>query len=106
MPRAKGVKDSSMISTEELYMFDLNGYLVVKNAISRDDLTEMNDIITADRALIEKGRSMVLDPSVPHFAVPFVQHAVFRFLIDSNKIVPYKEAFMGDGAEYGVCFFF
>ena len=64
---------------EEKFSFDLEGYLIIKNVLSADEVAEMNEI--ADRAFPPEGdgTSYRRSSRVSHWGEPF------RKLIDHPK---------------------
>ena len=67
------------MTPEEKFTFDLEGYLVIKNVLTSDEIAEMNEIIArGDR----EGR-------------PSLWGAPFKKLIDHPTILPYLIALMG-----------
>lgn len=80
------------VTDEERFLFDLEGYLVVPDAISADALAAINGILDAKLA--------AADPEAP--AVQFGQGGgevlgwgrAFLDLVDNPRIVPYLEEFV------------
>ncbi len=67
------------MTPEEKFLFDLNGYLVIKNVLSPEELAALNAIAdekTADNPSLRAGR-------VSRWGAPY------QALIDHPKIVPY-----------------
>ena len=40
------------MTTEEKFMFDLEGYLVIKNVLTKDEVTVLNDIADSDSRVV------------------------------------------------------
>lgn len=78
------------MTEQEAYLFDLQGYLVVPNALSSAELTELNALF--DRRI--KGES---DPEAPkqRFLHLLTWGEVYRRLIDNPRITPYLEELIG-----------
>jgi ectoine hydroxylase-related dioxygenase (phytanoyl-CoA dioxygenase family) len=75
-----------MISDKHQYLFDLQGYLVIKGAIANRQLREISELI--DRGELD-------DPGkrVPqgHYQALLQDHAVLRELMINDRISPYLE---------------
>lgn len=78
-----------MISDREKYLFDVNGYLVIRNALSAKQVAGINDII--DRHGYD-GRDRT---RYGFYKTHLESHAELRELIDLPRIVAYLKAFMG-----------
>ena len=74
---------------EEKFSFDLEGYLIIKNVLSADEVAEMNEI--ADRVFPPEGDDTRYrrTSQVSHWGEPF------KKLIDHPKVLPYLIELMG-----------
>jgi ectoine hydroxylase-related dioxygenase (phytanoyl-CoA dioxygenase family) len=75
------------VTEEEKFVADLNGYLVIKNVLSEDEIAEMNE--TVDRLMegdeaTRRGRGR-----------PCMWGEPFMRLIDHPKVTPYIETLLG-----------
>jgi hypothetical protein len=77
------------MTPEEKFMFDLDGYLIIRNVLTPDEVAEMNEI--ADRAFPrEAGQTGIHRTSrVSLWGEPF------KRLIDHPKVLPYLIELMG-----------
>ncbi len=75
-----------MMTDEERYLFDLQGYLVVERAIDPEDLAEMNAWIDARADFPREGRAGNILTWGPRF----------RALIDNPRVLPYLKEILGD----------
>jgi ectoine hydroxylase-related dioxygenase (phytanoyl-CoA dioxygenase family) len=78
------------MTDEERYLFDLNGFLVVRDAIAPDALAEMNAWIDRQEEMDSAGRGQ-------HRAGNLLTWGPrFRALIDNPVVLPYLKELMGD----------
>lgn len=79
------------MTQEEQYLFDLNGYLTVPNALSAEELAEIN-------ALVDSNLAGQPEPhkNTYRFGGMFSWGAVFRRTIANPRITPYLSALLGD----------
>lgn len=78
------------MTDEEKYLFDLNGYIVVRNAIDSATLHELNAIMDTRPELDPTGRGSIRGFNMLTWG------AAFRNLIDNPKVLPYLIELMGD----------
>ena len=71
-----------MITSEEKFMFDLHGYLVIKNVLSGKELTELNTIASGKFDSSDPNRA-IREDKISLWGDPFVT------LIDHPRIIPY-----------------
>ena len=74
------------MTDEERYLFDLQGYLVVENAIEPDALAEMNAWIDAQEDMSRDGRAGNLLTWGPRF----------RALLDNPVVLPHLKEVLGE----------
>jgi len=81
--------DPHKVSEEEKFIFDLDGYIVIKNVLSSDEVNDLNAI--ADENLAKQtsadGYKNVRKPST--WGPPFQR------LLDHPRIMPYLLEFLG-----------
>ena len=90
------------MNDQEKYLFDLRGYLVVKNALTEDDVTALSKIFEHDTESLRagfagsdrgqplaKGEMAWSSCSLLDYGGPFLD------LIDTPKLIPYLEALLG-----------
>ena len=82
------IKGKCRMTTEEKYIFDLQGYLVIKNVLSDEELTKLNRI--ADEKFPYGKEEAHREWSMLHWGKPV------KRLIDHPKIVPYLVELMGE----------
>ena len=91
------------MSDEDKYAFDVQGYVVVKNAISAERVAEMNRWIDAKA---EQDESFKGNEKTVNLNEPMLWDPMFRGLIDNPTVMPYLFAMMGDGVRldhnYGI----
>jgi hypothetical protein len=76
------------MTPEEKFMFDLEGYFIIRNVLTTDEVAELNAL--ADEKLSAESRDgMRRTRSLCHWGAPF------RKLIDHPKVVPYLLDLMG-----------
>ena len=74
---------------EEKFAFDLEGYLIIKNVLSADEVAEMNEI--ADRAFPPEGD----DTRYRRASRVSCWGDPFKKLIDHPEVLPYLIELMG-----------
>ena len=74
---------------EEKFSFDLEGYLIIKNVLSADEVAEMNEI--ADRVFPPEGD----DTRYRRTSRVSLWGKPFKKLIDHPKVLPYLIELMG-----------
>lgn len=81
------------MNDEERYLFDVQGYLVIKNAIAPEALAEMNAWldVQAERDPAFHGR-----PTNEHLYDILTWGSAFRALLDNPRVLPYLKELMGD----------
>lgn len=80
------------MTDEERYLFDLNGYLVVKNAVAPAALARLNEWLD--------GQGERLDPTGKGTIKPggtLLWGPEFRALLDNPVVLPYLRELLGDG---------
>ncbi len=81
-----------MMTEEERYLFDLQGFLVVENALTPEQLQALNTIL--DRKIV---REMPADAHTHRFAHNLLTWGKpYRQLIDNAVILPYLMTLLGD----------
>jgi len=78
------------MTEQEAYLFDLQGYLVVKDALSASQVADLNAI--ADRQIQAQG---VQERSTHRFMNLLSWGSPYRDLIDPPSILPYLELLLG-----------
>ena len=71
---------------EERFIFDLDGYIVIKDVLSDDEVSEMNAITDDQQKAKEAGEEV---------GSPSSWGGVFQSLIDHPKILPYLTEWLG-----------
>lgn len=80
------------MTDEERYLFDLQGYLLVPDALTAEQLADLNAIL--DRMIAaETGPDMVTH----RFGRLLPRDPAFRQLIDNPRVTPYLEPILGAG---------
>ncbi len=83
-----------MVSETERYLFDLNGYLVIKHALSGREVERLNEVV--DSFGIDDPCNAISDiPSARSYPALLAQHVAFRDLIDQPSVMPYLRAWVG-----------
>jgi hypothetical protein len=72
------------LNAKERYLFDLQGFLVVKNVLKPEQLKQLNDMIDAKQAASTAPWTSILEEQL------------CRDLIDDSVIAPYMLDFLGD----------
>lgn len=90
------------MTEEQRYLFDLNGYVVIQDVLTKDELARAHEAIDAQN----------LPPPKPEDGSPRFggllewEEPLFRELIDHPKVLPYLKEILGDGLrldhEYGI----
>ncbi|MFB3040211.1 MAG: hypothetical protein ACE1ZS_00215, partial [Candidatus Poribacteria bacterium] len=77
------------MTSEEKFMFDLEGYIVLKNVLTEDEVAEMNAI--ADQKIAQ------LDPDarIRSMGKPSTWGAPYQALLDHPRVLPYLLEFLG-----------
>ena len=86
--------DNSAMTDEDKYLFDVQGYLVIKNAIPAEWVAEMNHWIDAKQGedIRYQGHE-----KTQNIGDPILWDPLFRKLLDNPVLMPYLFATMGDG---------
>lgn len=77
------------VSDEEKFIFDLEGYLVIKNVLSKEEVAELNAI--ADQKMAKKADA----EGYRNVGKPSAWGLAFQKLMDHPRILPYLLAFLG-----------
>ncbi|MFD9317605.1 phytanoyl-CoA dioxygenase family protein [Streptomyces sp. NPDC060053] len=85
-----GWSETDIVSDEDRYLFDLNGYLHLDNLLSADELAELNGLM--DRQNIPEPGAELADQLVGDF---LLWGAPFRILLDHPRVMPYLSEFTG-----------
>jgi hypothetical protein len=95
------------VTTEELYLFDLTGYLILEDVLSADELGELNSLIDGYDLWRAKGSGRFHE--VWNYGDSFfitgplhTWDAPFRALIDHQRIVPYLNELIGPDVRYDI----
>jgi len=78
------------VTPEELYLFDLQGYLLIPNALTPEQLDVLNACVDEHIAA-----ECPADMRTHRFGGLLHWHKVFRDLIDNPAVVPYLETVLG-----------
>ena len=81
------------MTDEEKYLFDLQGYLVIENAIEPEALAAMNTWIDAQA---EKDTRFYGQPGNDHIENVLTWAPEFRSLLDNPRVLPYLKEILGD----------
>jgi len=81
-----------LITETEAYLFDLNGYLVIRGALAADEVKALNYLID-ERKLEDPGNR------IPHghYHAPLASEPLLRSLMVHRAVFPYVLAWTGDG---------
>ncbi|GMI10729.1 hypothetical protein TrVE_jg2357 [Triparma verrucosa] len=102
------------IGDTERYLFDLNGYIVIKNVFSKEEIKKANDAIDAHFEEVVKER---LNPSIRNtlpnsgmadsdpsrgridvgHILSWRETDLFKSVLDHPKLVPFYHEFLGKG---------
>ena len=92
------------MTEQEKFLFDLRGYIVVKNALSRDQVQDLSDRLEVHREEKEKphfgsDRTIFANDSDPAWSSPSLLEwgGTYIDLIDIPTIAPYLEELLGFG---------
>ena len=102
------------LNDEELFSFDLNGFLVVKNVFTEEEIEEMNSVVDKhEHEMVErkgqlrlggkKGMPLAGDGETGRqdlggmLAWPGEENKLFRKMLTHPKLVPYYIALCGEG---------
>ena len=79
------------VSDKERYLFDLNGYLVVRDVLGGEEVARLNEVLDHQglEELDEAGRESALE-WLPNFGGPFLN------LVDHPRILPYLIEFVDE----------
>ena len=88
-PTASHTPGASGVSDEDRYLFDLQGFLVVKNALAKDELTALNHLVD-HQTLPEPGETV----QSQRFSGFLTWGQPFRDLLDHPVIVPYLKEWL------------
>jgi ectoine hydroxylase-related dioxygenase (phytanoyl-CoA dioxygenase family) len=92
------------MNAEEKYLFDLMGFLVVKQALSREEVIELNELIDSydlwGKAESGQEPACVNDPNFMTLGAPHTWHEPFRRLLAHPRMVPYLLALVGPKFRY------
>ena len=80
------------MNDEELYLFDLQGYLVIEGVLSATEVAELNRLVD-DQQLAPPAESV----ESQRFGGFLLWAEPFRTLLDHPRILPYLEVLLGDG---------
>ena len=80
------------MNEEELYLFDLQGYLVIEGVLSATEVAELNRLAD-DQRLPPPAESI----DSQRFGGFLLWGEPFRTLLDHPRILPYLEVLLGDG---------
>ena len=84
--------ETKPMNEEERYLFDLQGYLVIPNAIEPETVTAMNAWIDTQAERDEKWRGQTGNA---HIDSPILWGPLFRNLIDNPRILPCLKETLG-----------
>jgi ectoine hydroxylase-related dioxygenase (phytanoyl-CoA dioxygenase family) len=88
------LQEGSVVSDIERYLFDLNGYIVIKSALSKDEVDRLNHVI--DRRGLDHAHNLIPTHAAgSHYAALLSQDRAFRDLIDHPSVMPYLEEWIG-----------
>jgi hypothetical protein len=93
------------MTPEERYLFDVQGFLVIEDVLSREEVGELNRLLDEYDLWRNKGtgRFFELWTNDPHFITVGPVHQwdePFRRLLDHPKTLPYLEALLGPKLRY------
>ena len=102
----------STLSTHEKFIFDLNGFIVIRNVFSPEEIAAANaaidahstDLIARNKADLRNAKAGTpMSASGPRLDLggilywPEPHAKVFRSVLDHPKLVPYLTTFCGEG---------
>lgn len=78
------------MNEHELYLFDLQGFLVIPDALDANQLTSLNDSFT-------KFANQETEPSTQTYRFPnlLTRDRIFRDIIDNPRVMPYLDSTIG-----------
>ena len=76
----------------ELYLFDLQGFIAVEDALSADEVAELDGLLQA-----HIDADVPADANTWRFEYPFDWSPAVRRLIDHDRLRPYLETVLGEG---------
>ena len=92
------------MDTEEKYLFDLMGFLVVKQVLSRDEVDELNALIDSydlwRKAESGKEAAWLNDPNFMTVGALHTWDEPFRRLLAHPKMMPYLHTLVGPKFRY------
>eukprot|EP00614_Pseudopedinella_elastica_P025766 CAMPEP_0172616710 /NCGR_PEP_ID=MMETSP1068-20121228/66893_1 /TAXON_ID=35684 /ORGANISM="Pseudopedinella elastica, Strain CCMP716" /LENGTH=355 /DNA_ID=CAMNT_0013422233 /DNA_START=121 /DNA_END=1188 /DNA_ORIENTATION=- len=115
LTRALGTRSSAQasISEEERYLFDIEGFLVVKNVFSKDEVAAANRAVDAHGHELKERRGALRNTKTGTtlsgdgktgrrdlagmLGWPSPESDFFRSVLAHPKLVPYYHAFLGEG---------
>ncbi|MDA1191371.1 MAG: phytanoyl-CoA dioxygenase family protein [Candidatus Poribacteria bacterium] len=80
------------MNEQELFLFDLQGYVTVPNALSADQVGELNDLLEEHMVA-----DMKAEDTTKRFGGLLNWGKPFRDLIDNETMLPYLETILGRG---------
>ncbi len=80
------------MTEQERYLFDLQGFLVVPDALSAEQVADLNALLEAHLA-----QDTTPDANTHRFGKLLTWGQPYRDLIDNPRILPYLEALLGEG---------
>ena len=78
------------MNEQERFLFDLQGFLVVPNALNAEELARLNAAVDEE---IEQNTGPICAPTV---LVGCRARGAFHFLIDNPRITPYLDELLGE----------
>ncbi len=90
--------DNLMITDKERYLFDCNGYLVLRGALSSEELARLN-------TLVDQNLGPEPEPSQPGRRFQFLEwDQAFRDLLDHPRIFSHLQEWLGDALRVDHCY--
>ncbi len=86
------------VTEEERYLFDLQGFLVVRGALSATEVAALNEAIDGHAERPADGRTRT---GLSNF---FTWHEGFRTLLDHPSVLPYLEAWVDPAVRVDLCY--
>lgn len=81
------------MTEEERFLFDLQGFLVIENAIAPDALAKMNAWLDAQAECYPHWQGQTGNA---HLEYPLTWGPAFRALVDQPRVLPYLKELLGD----------